>query len=137
MMKITPESLGTNKSEHSQQAALFCWAVEFAKLYPMIRYMFAIPNGGERNIVVAAKLKAEGVKRGVPDIFLPISISPYHGLFIEMKRVQGVVNNVQEQYHEFLRHAGYKVVVCNSWQSAANQIKFYIGLDTKSSIDDI
>src|SRR5690554_7178377 len=28
------------------------------------------PNGGHRNVVVASKLKAQGVKRGVPDIVI-------------------------------------------------------------------
>jgi hypothetical protein len=134
MSRITPESLGANPSEHSQQAALFCWAVEFAKIYPRIKWMFAIPNGGERNIAVASKLRAEGVKRGVPDIFFPIACRPFNGLFIEMKRVNGISTEVQVGYHEYLRQAGYKVVICNSWQSAVNQIKYYIGLETKGHV---
>ena len=32
--------------------------------------LFAVPNGGQRNVVVASKLKAEGVRAGVADLIL-------------------------------------------------------------------
>lgn len=47
-------------SEHQEQVALFQWAAYMEKTYPALREMYAIPNGGLRNKVVAAKLKAEG-----------------------------------------------------------------------------
>lgn len=53
-------------SEHSEQ----CVVIDYCKIrrYPV----FAIPNGGSRNKAEAAKLKAEGVSAGVPDLFIPI-----------------------------------------------------------------
>ena len=70
-------------SEHDQQVAV----VEYcdAKGYPV----FAIPNGGMRHKRTAAMLKAEGVKAGVPDLFLPVPKGGYCGLFVEMKDVNG------------------------------------------------
>tara|TARA_R110000823_G_scaffold285821_1_gene404232 strand:- start:294 stop:638 length:345 start_codon:yes stop_codon:yes gene_type:complete len=44
---------------------------------------WAVPNGGRRNIGTAKKLKAEGVKSGVPDITL-IYKGRYYG--IEVKK---------------------------------------------------
>ncbi len=58
---------------------------------PSLSLMHAIPNGGARgndsqtNKIRGAMLKAEGVKKGVPDIFLPVPLNGYHGLYIEMK----------------------------------------------------
>lgn len=52
---------------------------------PRWRYILAIPNGGHRDIRVAAKLKAEGVRRGIPDLFLAVASRGYHGLWIELK----------------------------------------------------
>lgn len=57
--------------EVDEQRAVFEWA-EYAKgKYPWLKWMHHIPNGGSRNKIEAVRLKAQGVKRGVPDIFLP------------------------------------------------------------------
>jgi hypothetical protein len=73
------------RTEHEHQAALFEWAALMESEYPDLKYLFAIPNGGLRHKAVAAKLKKEGVKPGVPDTFLPVPMGRYHGLFIELK----------------------------------------------------
>lgn len=46
------------------------------------------PNGGRRNKAEAAKLKAMGVRKGIPDLFLPIPRQGYHGLYIETKKIK-------------------------------------------------
>ena len=65
----------TTPSEHIEQVNFVNW-VEYN--YPKIK-LFAIPNGGKRSIKTAIDLKSEGVKRGVPDLFIPELF-----LFIEM-----------------------------------------------------
>ena len=72
-------------SEHDEQAALFEWATWHTSQCPELGLLFAIPNGGHRHPVVAARLKAEGVRAGVPDICLPVARKGYHGLFVELK----------------------------------------------------
>ena len=60
-------------SEHHEQCALFAW---LRLQWPDLdRVSFAIPNGGHRHKAVAGKLKAEGVKAGVPDIFIAYPIA--------------------------------------------------------------
>ena len=66
--------------EHIEQVNFVNW---FEYNYPTIK-IIAVPNGGKRAISVAKKLKAEGVKRGVPDLFIPEL-----KLWIEMKKVKG------------------------------------------------
>src|SRR5690348_18167176 len=46
-----------------------------------LRLLYAVPNGGDRNKIVAAKMKREGVKPGVPDYCLPGARSGFHGLY--------------------------------------------------------
>ena len=60
-MKLLPAS------EHQLQASL-CEYLAHA-LRPDC-YVYAVPNGGARHIRVAVKLKAEGVRRGVPDLHI-------------------------------------------------------------------
>lgn len=70
-------------TEHDLQVACVGW---FRAAYPKYAgLMFAIPNGGARSAVQGAKLKAEGVLRGVPDLMFAHSSRGAHGLFIEMK----------------------------------------------------
>ena len=82
---MTPEQIAKSGTEESHQTALFAWAALHANECPQLRLLLAIPNGGLRNKVTAGKLKAQGVKAGVPDIFLPVARGRYHGLWIEMK----------------------------------------------------
>lgn len=118
-------------SEHEEQVVLFKWALANARCYIGLSMMFAIPNGGLRNIITARKLKAEGVKAGIPDIFLPIARGMYHGLFIEMKRQGALPSSVklkQEHMHIALGDLGYRVVVSRGWKEASELILQYYKL---------
>lgn len=78
--------------------------------------IIAIPNGGWRDIRTAARLKAEGVCRGVPDIFIPA-----WGLWIEMKKQKGgAVSEAQKDWLEYLDEIGYGAVVCRGAEDAMN-----------------
>ena len=91
--------------EHELQAACVKW---FSLQYPQYdRMLFAIPNGGHRDIRTAARLKAEGVKRGVPDLFLSIPRAGYCGLYIEMKYGENKLTADQEAFFKKARDLGY------------------------------
>lgn len=77
--------------------------------------LFHVPNGGQRHTAVAAKLKGQGVKAGVLDLFLPVPRFGRHGLWIEMKTATGTLSKSQKDWAEFLRGAGYRVEVCRSF----------------------
>ena len=95
--------------------------------YPEVKYLFAIPNGGHRHIAVAAKLKASGVKSGVPDLFLPLPIPGRSaGLWIEMKAPGGTVTQNQDDYLRFLYEVGFLTKVCYSAQDAIDEIRGYL-----------
>jgi hypothetical protein len=129
-MAITPEGYAKPNSEHSQQVALFIWAADMlrAGMYPELRWMFAVPNGGDRRASVAASLVAEGVKSGVLDIMLPVARGGMHGLFIEMKRPQppGKVSDKQKEFMDFLTQQGYESAVCWTWLEAVEVICEYL-----------
>jgi len=83
-----------------------------------------------RTITEAKRFKAEGVKKGVPDLFLPVSISGYHGLFIEMKRPDHKNKPTAEQkdWITYLNMSGYKAVVCYGYEEAVKEIQRYYGI---------
>lgn len=119
-------------SEHDEQKALFDWAEMQRR--DVLSLMFAIPNGGDRHPAVAAKLKAEGVKSGVPDIFLPVARGEYHGLYIELKKPKdatpaGKATKTQIQWLTNLSDQGYFAVLCVGWDAARKTIIDYLELE--------
>lgn len=112
--------------EHIEQVKLFDWLRYQSNINPELVFAFAIPNGGQRNIRTAMNLKAEGVKRGVPDICLPVPKGKYHGLFIELKAGKNKPTPEQIHYIDFLSAGGYKAVVCYGFDEAREVILNYI-----------
>jgi len=112
--------------EDIEQAALFEWASYF----PGLKWMHAIPNGGLRNIREARRLKSQGVKDGVNDIFLPRPVDQYHGLVIEMKRQKrhgpASVTKKQLEYQRYMIEQGYQCVTCYGCTEAIAAIKNYL-----------
>lgn len=112
--------------EHDEQVALFQW-IALERNIPELGLLFAIPNGGKRHIFTAKKLKAEGVKPGVPDLFLPVARGGYHGLFLEMKREKGGrLSQHQKEWGEALTAQGYVVVSCPGWDAARHVLLLYL-----------
>lgn len=114
--------------EAKEQEFLFQWAEDMAALkWPELHLMYAIPNGGSRHKLEAANLKKQGVKPGVPDVFLPVPRGGYHGLYIEMKRRRGgVLSQDQRDYIDALRAQGYRVETCKGFHPAADLIEEYM-----------
>ena len=115
--------------EHAEQAALFRWVRFRVQRWPELELLHAIPNGGDRHPAVAAKLKAEGVRRGVPDICLPVPRGLWHGLYIELKAGTNGASPEQRQWISALREQGFRAEVCRGWEAAARLIAEHLEQD--------
>ena len=114
---LTP-ALKISPSEHSEQVGFINW---FRSQYPEI-LIFAIPNGEKRAISVAKRLKAEGVVRGVPDLFIPA-----WNLWIEMKRVSGGrLSTDQKQMISYLENIGHTVIIGKGATDASQHIRKFM-----------
>jgi len=113
--------LTSPNSEHVEQRELIKW---FRRTFPSV-LIFAIPNGGMRNKITAAKLKAEGVVPGIPDLFVP-----EWRLWVEMKRKKGgVVSQDQREVISSLEALGYPIIIGRGAENAKEQIaRFYENL---------
>ena len=130
--------------ESEEQQALFEWAAWNEKKYPGLDSMFAIPNAGKRSNVAGGIMKAEGMRKGVPDLFLPVVIVEYNrqgspcllyaGLFIEMKFGKGETSKAQMEWHEKLKKNGYAVKVCYGWEEARDLIVQYMERKNDSTL---
>lgn len=115
-------------TESQEQQVLFQWAAIAEAQHPELKLLHHIPNGGKRNIVTATRLKKEGVKAGVPDVFLPVARGCFHGLYIEMKALKGKTSDNQEEWLQALEQQGYEVNVCYGWEQAKGVIERYLAL---------
>lgn len=137
---LTPAQYAKAGTEHAHQVAVFMEIQQrLQHQYPVLRRLHAVPNGGLRSKATAGRLKAEGVKSGVPDLFLPAayftSAGPlrrdgplYHGCYIEMKAPGKLKDTspAQEDWHAYLSSAGFYVTVCDDWEQCCRVLVAYV-----------
>ena len=113
-------------TESQEQIAFVQW---FRRKYRPVR-MFHIPNGGARSKRTAAKLKSEGVLRGVPDLFIP-----EWNLWIEMKRTKGGrLSPEQRDWKRYLEDIGNTVFVAMGCEHAMELVdKFVIDMENEQA----
>ena len=112
--------------ESAEQIAFFNWARGniSEKLFGLL---FSIPNGARTSMSTAKRLKAEGLKSGVPDIFFACPLKGYAGLFIEMKNQKGgQISPEQKAMIERLRQEEFRVEVCNGNLAAQKVLLDYL-----------
>ena len=114
------------KTETEEQKVIFQWAYMQKGKYPELNLLFAIPNGGYRHPLEAKNLKLQGVKAGVPDIFLPVARGGYYGLWIELKVGKNKTTENQDIWIESLRKQNYRVEVCYGANIAIELILNYL-----------
>ena len=91
--------------------------------------IYHVPNGGHRVKAVAAKLKAQGVKAGIPDLVLPMARGGFFGLYIEFKATPPNDAAISSSQHERIRKLnaqGYLAVVCRGHFDSMEQIRAYL-----------
>ena len=111
-------------TEDDIQELIFEWASYQSD--PALELMHHVPNGGQRHIATAVRLKRLGVKRGVPDIVLPVSRKGFHGLYLELKKDKGKVSDQQKEWLLRLNQEGYMAVVAFGFDQATKIISDYL-----------
>ncbi|HYH16132.1 MAG TPA: hypothetical protein VD794_12975 [Flavisolibacter sp.] len=153
--------------EHAHQTALFMWAnmtYQFglqigmdAKAYieagyakkrsielggevyavPQLKWLHAIHNQGHGDKIRGGKAKAEGVKAGVSDVFLPVPMFGQNqptqirpvlkcGLYLELKVGKNSVSEIQYEFITDMRDAGYEACWVVGWENARDKILEYL-----------
>lgn len=96
--------------------------------------MFAVPNGGQRNIQTAARLKAEGVTSGVADLLLLVAKHGFHGLCIEVKTIVGRQSENQKAWQHTIEAQGYKYEIVRSLDDFADLMRWYLAEPPKARL---
>lgn len=111
--------------EHNLQTACVNW---FRYQYPTFsKMLIAVPNGGRRDAITGAMLKAEGVLAGVADLILLIPNRRYHSLLIELKTKSGTQSKAQKEWQQEVERLGYsKYILVRSIEEFINDINDYL-----------
>ncbi|QPG06538.1 VRR-NUC domain-containing protein [Salinimonas marina] len=95
-------------------------------------YLFHIPNGGKRGKLEAVRFKRMGVKAGVSDLFLPVPLHSFSGLWVELKapfidsKDKNYPSKDQREWLDKMSVAGFAVAVCYGWLEAKDIICNYL-----------
>jgi hypothetical protein len=121
--------------ESAEQAAFVQWAYLYriaGEGIPLSAtlgtYLFSIPNGGLRDIGTAQILRKEGQKAGVYDLYFALPRGRYHGAFIEMKAIDGVLSEEQKHFANVMRGVGYLCCECFTQEQARIEMQRYLQL---------
>lgn len=172
-MAQTPQEMADVGAEFSHQSALFAWAAMalfsgvcaanddasykvaghakklvlngYSKPEPRLKWLHAIKNQGHGDTIRGGRSKAEGVKAGVFDLFLPCPgrfVIPRHpdsgwawgdrtmqypGLYIELKKPKKhKISPEQETFQADMRAAGYAAEFAIGWTEARDLIVKYL-----------
>ena len=107
-------------SEADEQATV----VEYCELKGIPVY--SIPNESKRSKAYGAKLKRQGMRKGIPDLCIPRARGPYHGLYIEMKHGKGKLSQDQVDWINRLRAEGMCAYCCYGARNAISLIDRYM-----------
>lgn len=133
----TPAARGPKREdrEHREQRALFDWLDVQSRREPLFAFVHACPNGDLRDKATAAKMKAEGVKPGAPDLFFDVARGGWHGARVEMKAPAypgepaskaGSLSSSQIAFREHYDREGFAYFVAFGWQEAADFFELYL-----------
>jgi hypothetical protein len=116
-------------SEYDEQKLVFAWANFFEIKYPELGLLNGSLNGVRLTIGQAVNAKLAGMKKGFPDINLPVARRGFNGLFIELKRRDGVASDVKKEQKKWLTGLsknGYHAVVCFGADEAIAVLQWYL-----------
>lgn len=115
-----------NEESRSQRAVIEWWHTACAKLGVPELCLFKITNEGWRSHAASNVMRLEGMRSGAPDLMLAAARGNQHGLFIEMKKEDGVVSDNQREFLRALHTQGYYVTVAYNTMQAVNAIEDYL-----------
>jgi len=114
-------------SESQSQRALIKWWSHACRGFGLHeKTLMAFPMQGARTPRNGARMKAEGMRAGLPDCLVAVARSNYHGLWIENKTSKGQLSESQQEMRDILIKQGYAWFLCRSLDEAINTITTYL-----------
>lgn len=90
--------------------------------------IYHITNEGKRSKYTGGTLKRMGLRKGFPDLCVPVPKGRFHGFYIEMKVDNNKPSNDQMKWLKILKNNGYATAICYSADEAIKLIEKYMKL---------
>lgn len=110
------------QTETEIQIQIIQWCRQFA----WGQYIYHIPNESVGGMGWTVRNRQMGMRKGVPDLCLPIPMNGYHGLYIELKTITGRASAEQKRWIEALNTFGYKACICKGFNETISILKEYM-----------
>lgn len=91
-------------------------------------YLLKVTNEGKRGWCQGKKMKAEGLKKGVSDLFLAFPHKGKSGLWLELKSKGKNPTKEQLEFLWAMRDVGYDAEIKDSVDEGIQAIKDYVGI---------
>lgn len=140
MKRTPPPGAYIGNEEQFQRSAITAIRLVLSEAGVDPKAAMHIPNGGARDVVTGAKMKAAVAVAGYPDcmLFHSEDRTAYYlrkgigdrkvGLAIELKIWPNKPRAHQTAIHELLRDAGWRVLVLYGLDEVINETRAYLGI---------
>lgn len=112
--------------EHREQSLFIKWIDWEKKIDPRLECVFAVPNGFVKSIQMASWARAEGLRSGVPDVFVAVPIGKHSGLFLEFKSGKNDLSDTQREWFKRLANNGFVCCLVRSFEEAKEAVSQYL-----------
>ena len=112
--------------EEQEMILFFDYCRVKARHHPAFALAYHIPNERKASVARRMTLKRAGVRKGIPDICVPVACSGYHALYIEMKIKPNRPSPEQIELLEHLNAAGNYARLCWSADEAIEILNKYV-----------
>ncbi|PHM39123.1 hypothetical protein Xmau_03028 [Xenorhabdus mauleonii] len=126
-----PELLKGNHEHYAQVRFFYHCEMNVPDIYTLLH---STPNGGLRHKKTGERLRAEGQRKGYPDVSLDLAKGCYHGMRLEFKHGANKPSAEQKQWLNTLSEAGFYCVVVYGEHEAIEAVTQYGGLETGASL---
>lgn len=116
----------SNRPEHNLQCSIVQWASLHKGRYPELESLYAIKNEGLRSLRLGKDFIESGMKRGMPDLCLPVPRGGYGALFIELKSDSGKLSESQKEILRMLMSFGNLCLVAKTYERVTQVIIDYL-----------
>ena len=116
-------------TESDLQKSIIRWSKYSGGAHSELKLLYAIPNGANVSGPNRIRLVAEGLKKGMPDLCLPVPRGNYGSLFLEVKTKTGTVKKEQKEIHKMLKDNRNCVRIVRDLFEAIDVIENYLALD--------
>lgn len=135
MSKYSKTYFLKEKTEDTEQMQIISYCNSMSAYVPEYAMIYHIPNEGKRKN--GAKLKRIGLKKGIPDLCLPVPKMGFNGLYIELKKdASKRASKEQREWLLKLEQQGYATSLCFGANEAINLITAYMDSDYETFINN-